>query len=281
MNTVATKPLLLLAALVLLGTSACSTLRPPPAAEARPGRYDHMMNATIWYQRAPEARALYHQAFNIARAQLPALIAQGDNRPKAVIVDVDETILNNSPFEAQEILEGRDYSEEFWRDWTQQARAQATPGAVEFSRFCEAQGVEVFYITSRTEAEQADTLRNLQAQGFAFARAENLLVREETSSKKERRDKVAKRFEILMLLGDSLSDFADVFEARGDDWGAELVERYRHEFGKRFIILPNPMYGEWEYSLYGSHNRSDAEKSAARRNALQGFRPVSETAPAP
>ena len=174
MNTVATKPLLLLAALVLLGTSACSTLRQQPATEARPGRYDHMMNATIWYQRAPEARALYHQAFNIARAQLPALIAQGDNRPKAVIVDIDETMLSNAPFEAQEILEGRDYSDAFWRDWTQQARAQATPGAVEFSRFCEAQGVEVFYITSRTEAEQADTLRNLQAQGFAFARAEKM-----------------------------------------------------------------------------------------------------------
>ena len=281
MNTVTSKPLLLLAALVLLGTSACSTLRQQPATEARPGRYDHMMNATIWYQRAPETRALYHQAFNIARAQLPALIAQGDNRPKAVIVDIDETMLSNAPFEAQEILEGRDYSDAFWRDWTQQARAQATPGAVEFSRFCEAQGVQVFYITNRAQEEHANTLRNLQAQGFAFARAENLLLREETSSKKDRRDKVAERFEVLLLLGDNLNDFADVFEARGDDWGAELVERYRHEFGKRFIILPNPMYGEWEYSLYGSHNRSDAEKSAARRNALQGFRPVSEAAPAP
>ena len=279
MNTAATKPLLLLATLALLVTSGCSSLRQRPAAEVQPGRYEHMMNATVWYQRSPEARALYHQAFNIAKAQLPALIAQGDKRPKAVIVDIDETMLSNAPFEAQEILEGRDYSEAFWRDWTQQARAQATPGAVEFSRFCQTQGVEVFYVTNRDKKERAATLRNLQTQGFAYARDENLLLRELSSSKKDRRDKIAERFDILMLLGDNLNDFADVFEARGDDWGVELVERYRHEFGKRFIILPNPMYGEWEHSLYGSYDLSDTEKATARTRALQGFRPVPAPAP--
>lgn len=233
---------------------------------------DYLTYATIWFQRAPEARALYYQGFNTARAQLPALIAQGDSRPKAVIVDIDETMLDNGPFEAQEIIDGRNYSDEFWQEWTLQGRAQALPGAVEFSRYCDSLGVQVFYVSNRLANELQATLRNLDSLGFACARAENIMLKDSTSSKKARRAKVAEQFDVLMLVGDNLSDFADVFEHRGDDWGLALVEQYRHEFGRRFIILPNPMYGEWERSMYGSYGRPEAEKAALRRAALRGFR---------
>ena len=233
---------------------------------------DYLTYATIWFQRSPEARALYHQGFNVARAQLPALMAQGDERPKAVIVDIDETMLDNGPFEAQEVLDGRNYSDEFWQEWTLQGRAQALPGAVEFSQFCDSLGVQVFYVSNRLANELEATLCNLDSLGFAWARPENIMLKESTSSKMARRAKVAERFEVLMLVGDNLSDFADAFEDRGDDWGLALVERYRHEFGRRFIILPNPMYGEWERSMYGSYSRPEAEKAAARRDALRGFR---------
>lgn len=233
---------------------------------------DYLTYATIWFQRAPEARALYYQGFNTARAQLPALMAQGDQRPKAVIVDIDETMLDNGPFEAQEILDSRNYSDDFWQEWTLQGRAQALPGAVEFSRYCDSLGVQVFYVSNRLANELQATLRNLDSLGFAWARVENIMLKDSTSSKMARRAKVAEQFDVLMLIGDNLSDFADVFEHRGDDWGMALVEQYRHEFGRRFIILPNPMYGEWERSMYGSHGRPEAEKRAARRNALRGFR---------
>ena len=233
---------------------------------------DYLTYATIWFQRAPEARALYYQGFNTARAQLPALMAQGDSRPKAVIVDIDETMLDNGPFEAQEIIDGRNYSDDFWQEWTLQGRAQALPGAVEFSRYCDSLGVQVFYVSNRLANELQATQRNLDSLGFAWARLENIMLKDSTSSKKARRAKVAEQFDVLMLIGDNLNDFADVFEHRGDDWGLALVEQYRHEFGRRFIILPNPMYGEWERSLYGSYSRPEAEKATARRAALKGFR---------
>lgn len=262
------KPLLIGLALLTM-VSSCRNVRTQNDVATN---LDYLTYATIWFQRAPEARALYYQGFNIARAQLPALIEQGDLRPKAVIVDIDETMLDNGPFEAQEILDGRNYSDEFWQEWTLQGRAQALPGAVEFSRFCDSLGVQVFYVSNRLSNELQATQRNLDSLGFAWARVENIMLKDSTSSKMARRAKVAERFDVLMLIGDNLSDFADVFESRGDDWGMALVEQYRHEFGRRFIILPNPMYGEWERSLYGSFSRPEAEKVAARRAALKGFK---------
>lgn len=234
--------------------------------------HEHLLYATIWYQSSPELKALYHQGFNIATTRVTEFIKHKGTKPQAVVVDIDETMLDNSPFQAQEILDNRGFSNDFWMEWTSLGRAKALPGAVEFTKFCDSVGVEVIYISNRGTNEVDATLKNLDSLGFAFARLQNLYFKENESSKKARREQVSTKFDIIMLIGDNLNDFSEVFENRGDDWGVALVEQYSKEFGSRFIILPNPMYGDWEKSMYKSYSISPQKKDSIRHSVLKGFK---------
>jgi 5'-nucleotidase (lipoprotein e(P4) family) len=109
--------------------------------------------------------------------------------------------------------------------------------------------VTLFYVSNRKTNELDATIKNLDSLGFAFAKPEYFLLKESESSKKARREKISEKYDIVMLVGDNLCDFSEAFESRGDDWGVSLVEQYKNEFGKRYIILPNPMYGDWERAL--------------------------------
>jgi 5'-nucleotidase (lipoprotein e(P4) family) len=233
---------------------------------------EHLVYATIWFQRSPEMKALFYQGFNIACQRVEQYARQKSVKPKAVVVDIDETMLDNSPFEAQQIFEGKGFSREFWREWSSKARAEALPGAVAFSRFCDSLKVDVFYISNRNLDEIEPTLRNLDSLGFAFARTDHLLLKETESSKRARREKVLEKYEIVLLVGDNLSDFSEMFENRGNDWGVSMAERYRKEFGNRFIILPNPMYGDWEKKIYSGKDLTEEQKKELRLKALRGFR---------
>jgi len=233
---------------------------------------EHLVLATIWFQHSPEMKALYYQGFNLAKLRLSEFAKQKTQKPKAVIVDVDETMIDNSPFEAQEILESRGYTSETWKAWSDMAKAKATPGAVQFSHFCDSLGIEVIYISNRKVNEVESTLKNLDSLGFAFAKKENLLFKEDVSSKKVRRDKVSEKYEIVMLIGDNLNDISEVFDNRDDDWGSTMVEKYKNEFGNRFIVLPNPMYGEWEKNIYGKGTKlTDDQMREARLKVLEGY----------
>lgn len=232
---------------------------------------DHLLYATIWYQRSPEQKALYYQGFNIATRQLEEYVRKASAKPKAVVVDIDETMLDNSPFEVQEIIDNTEFNDKSWHEWCALAKAEALPGAVEFTKYCESIGVEVFYISNRKTDESASTLKNLDSLGFAYARPENLYLKENESSKASRMRRVSDKFDIVMLIGDNLNDFSEVFEERGDDWGISLVEQYRNEFGSRYIILPNPMYGAWEKSIYKSNGVSDMKKEKLRLMSLKGY----------
>lgn len=233
---------------------------------------DHLLYATIWFQRSPEMKALYYQGYNLASLRLSGFVKQKTTKPKAVVVDIDETMLDNSPFEAQEIIDKTEFTPELWKKWTSMAKAKALPGAVEFTRFCDSLGVEVIYISNRTVDEVDVTVKNLDSLGFAFARKENMIFKEKTSSKRARRDKVSERYEIVMLIGDNLNDLSEVFENRGVDWGTSVVEQNKKEFGNRFIVLPNPMYGDWEKNIFKtSDSLSDEQKRAARLKVIYGF----------
>ncbi len=232
----------------------------------------HLLYATIWFQRSPEMQALYYQGYNLASLRLSEFVKQKTSKPKAVVVDIDETMLDNSPFEAQVIFDNAEFSPELWKKWTSMAKAKALPGAVEFSQFCDSLGVEVIYISNRKVDEIDVTVKNLDSLGFAFARKENMFFKEKVSSKRDRREKVSEKYEIVMLIGDNLNDLSEVFENRGVDWGASVVEQNRREFGNRFIMLPNPMYGEWEKNIFkASDTLNDEQKKAARLKVIYGF----------
>ena len=237
----------------------------------------HLVMATLWYQRASECRALYYQAFNIARLSLDKQLATGCNnsKPKAVVVDIDETILDNSPFETNMIRSGKTFSSAAWKEWTDMSKARATPGSLAFLKYAESKGVEIFYISNRDTSATRKTLENLKVFGFPFADKDHMLLRTNTGVKTKRRNKVKETHEILILIGDNIGDFDEILEDRSKNYGFALVDSMKQEFGKRFIVLPNPMYGSWEGQVLKSdRSLSIDEKEQIRIQCLIGYEEI-------
>lgn len=204
----------------------------------------------LYTQHAGEYRALCFQAYQLAKMRLDVLLTRQTFRPIAIVTDIDETILDNSPYSAGRALEGKEYSDESWKVWTDKASADTVPGGASFFKYAASRGVTIYYISNRKTNEATATLKNLKSFGFPFADNEHLLLKSTTSSKADRRNGVSKKFEIVMLLGDNLADFADVFE--GHKSTAErnaVVDSLRVQFGDKFIMLPNAMYGDWQNAL--------------------------------
>lgn len=208
------------------------------------------VQALLWSQLSAEAEALYVQAYNISEVILRDSVAENPGRAWAVVLDIDETVLDNSPFDVERKRKGLAYSEEIWGEWCEMREAIALPGALEFITVAEELDVEVFYISNRRDALLGATLDNLRALGFPFADSAHVLLKMETSSKDARRAIVEENHEILLLIGDNLGDFAGVFDDRSNNYGKAEVRKMRDQFGKRFIVLPNPMYGKWERGAF-------------------------------
>jgi len=232
---------------------------------------DHVM-AVLWCQYAAEARALYYQAYNIAGDRLDAAIAHSDPKDNlAIIMDIDETILDNSPFEAFLIQNGSPFTPELWSEWTAQCESQALPGAQPFLAYAASHGVAVFYLSNRSSDEFEATVRNLNALQFPMVDSSHLLLQMDGSGKEPNRLKVGEKYKVVLLMGDNLGDFSAVFDRQGFTNRFELADANRAEFGRRFIVLPNPMYGDWENSLYPSHGLDENMKIKLRRELLKSW----------
>lgn len=240
-------------------------------------RNDYLTGATAWYQTAGEARALMYQTFRLAREVLDARLkakTKKSDPPPAVIVDIDETVLDNSPFEARVVLTGESYPKG-WDDWVQAAKAKALPGAVDFLSYAHSKGLRVFYLTNRKEAQKAATAKNLKEVGFPDVTDETVVCRTAESSKEGRRQKIREKYRVVMLFGDNLNDFAAVYEQKPVAERLKAVEDTRDKFGAEYLVLPNPMYGDWEAALYQyNFTRPDEELDRMRRQALTGFEPA-------
>jgi 5''-nucleotidase, lipoprotein e(P4) family len=227
----------------------------------------------LFQQQAAEYRALCYQAFNMAMAQIDALPRRKLRKGKlAIITDLDETIIDNSYHEARLIREGKSFSSESWKAWTSRSAATAVPGAVEFLQAAKQKGISIFYISNRDMADVNSTLLNLQKLQLPDADTAHLLLMSSTSAKEPRRQRVMQNHNVIMLMGDNLNDFLTVFEKRPADARKAATDSLRLEWGKRFIVLPNIMYGEWENAIYEyKRNLSPAEKEAMRQEKLIGF----------
>lgn len=234
---------------------------------------DHLIMSVLWYQKSAEMKALYYQCFNLAKLRTEMdILNNPSEKKKAIVVDIDETMLDNSPFETQCIQTGIGYTKESWSNWTSMIQAKALPGAKEFSHFAKSKGIDIFYISNRSVDHFDVTLKNLQKEGFAFADSSHLLLKTNTSSKKERRAKVEANYEIILLIGDNLGDFSEIFEDRSDNYGFTTVESNKDQFGDRFIVLPNPMYGSWESPVLNyQRDISEEEKYKLRKSQLIGY----------
>lgn len=234
------------------------------------------MNATLWYQTSAEFKASAIQTYQTAALQLPHAIADKNwtalpnqtsnyqQLPLAIIVDIDETILDNSPTAAQAVLLNAGYDPKRWDQWVAMAAAKAVPGAVSFVNKAEAAGVKVLYISNRecekragaTDScpQKADTLRNLKTVGIEKIDASQIWLKSEqqgwSSEKESRRLLAAKDFRILMSIGDDFGDFLpDVKKNITPEQRSALVDTYQDYWGAKWFVLANPTYGSWQTIL--------------------------------
>ncbi len=220
---------------------------------------NNLLMATLYNYYASEYSALSHQAFNIATERLIDIRRENPARPDlAVIIDIDETILDNSPFEAKMILADSEFNSGSWTHWCKLAAAEPVPGALEFLQLADSMGFNVFYISNRSkEKVQDSTIINLQKLGFPQLNADHFLLKEKTSNKESRRQVVLKNYEIVLLAGDNLGDF---YEDSSDHAVRDsLMLANKENFGNKFIVLPNAMYGEWVASIGLRGNKKAAD----------------------
>ena len=237
---------------------APSTAAVASTSPGTPPRAIQTLNATLWLQQSAEAQALTRQAYALARLRLDEALAdptwtaaeeQPDDfagLPPAVIVDVDETLLDNSYYQARAILAGEEFDQAAWTAWCEEAVAPAIAGAKEFCLQASQRGVTVFYVTNRIEVEKEATRRNLAALGFPLAEgADVLLCKQGKSDKGPRRRAIAERYRVLLLIGDSATDFSSAFGRQDNPTRARIAAEAAAMWGTRWIVLPNPMYGSW------------------------------------
>jgi 5'-nucleotidase (lipoprotein e(P4) family) len=203
----------------------------------------------IWQQQAAEYRALCYQAYNLAHLRLDKIKIKRRHK-YAIITDIDETVLDNSYYEADNISQGKEFGKDSWKLWTDKGKATAVPGALEFLKYANKKRVSIFYISNRDTSEVNSTVRNLKALDFPNADQEHMIFVTNTSSKEERRLSVMKDYRVIMLLGDNLNDFTKAFEKVPNSARLLESEKLKDEWGRKFIVLPNATYGEWENAAF-------------------------------
>ncbi len=257
---------------------------PAPAPAALP---NDNLNATVWMQQTVEYAAVTQTVYRAAESRLDqalkdktwnALVPEEREKPDAslppaVIVDVDETVLDNSPYQARLVRSGGEYDEATWADWVHARKARAIPGAVAFAQAAAARGITVLYISNRATDLDADTLENLKAEGFPIKDASVFMGLgtfvpgcEQNGSEKDCRRRLAsRRYRILLQVGDQPGDFVQII-SNTPEGRAALFRQYRDWFGVRWFMLPNPTYGSWEPALF---NNDWTQPADVRRKAKQ------------
>jgi 5'-nucleotidase (lipoprotein e(P4) family) len=227
----------------------------------------------LWHQQAAEYRALCYQAFNIAALRLDEVSKRKLRKGHyAIITDLDETILDNSYSEAQLIKEGKSYSSKSWKDWLSRSAATGIPGAVDFLKKAKAKGVSIFYISNRNTSDVNTTLINLQKLGLPDADTAHMFFSSNGSSKETRRQRVMQQYKVLLLLGDNLNDFTSNFENKNIADRFTEADNAMSDWGKKFIVLPNAIYGDWENAMYTyKFNFTPEQKATIRLQLLKGY----------
>ncbi|MCT4617798.1 MAG: 5'-nucleotidase, lipoprotein e(P4) family [Marinisporobacter sp.] len=232
---------------------------------------EQLVMATAWMQASAEYRAICYQTFNWSKMVLDNDLAKNTSKmPRAIIVDADETIIDNTAYQAHLIDRDYGYSSKTWAAWMQDAEAIAIPGAVEFLNYAADKGVEVFYVTNRKMVGYEGTVKNLKDLGFPHVDKEHLMLRVDTSNKDVRREAVKKDHRVVLYMGDNLNDFSSDFAKKSIEERFTLTDNNKDKFGTQYIVLPNPTYGEWVGTMYnGNWGASPQEKSDMAKNSLR------------
>lgn len=192
-----------------------------------------------WYQRSAERRGISLQAYAAATAAVTARAQAGVPASWGVVMDIDETTLDNSAYQKRRAELGTGYSPGSWTEWVNEKAAPPIPGALAFTKKVKQLGGKVVFVTNRMDAtECAQTRDNLTAHGFAW---DGMHCKTTTSDKNPRFDAVKMGMEVVAFVGDNILDFP----ALSQDLRKQAESAYAR-FGETFFLIPNPMYGSFE-----------------------------------
>lgn len=291
-------PVLLGSLLLLCGcaSQAPHTTAPAPsattAATSTPAvSADDNLNAVAWTQTALEHDLIYQETFLSAQSQLLAALkdkhwdalptedrmAPYKNLKPAVILDIDETVLDNSPYQARLIRKGGEFNEADWAAWCKEERARALPGAVAFTQFAAKHGIAVIYISNRAQDLDTATLNNLRKAGLPVSGPDAFLglgtilrgCDQIGTEKNCRRQLVGQHYRVLMQFGDQLGDFVTVL-SNTPAGRTQAMTPYTDWIGTRWFVLPNPTYGSWEPALF--NNEWSTPRDQRRQQKIQALR---------
>ena len=221
----------------------------------------HWRKASLWATASAEYAAVALQTFAAAREKLDVALADPawtarleqsegyESFPPAIVTDLDETVLDNRPFQRRLIREGLDFDEEMWNEWVRERRAKAIPGSLEFLLYVQERNVEIFYITNRSHSVEEATRANLAALGLPLnPEVDTVLAKNERedwgSDKESRLAMIAGSYRVLLILGDHLRDFVSV-EGFSRDERRKTTFDHAAMWGEKWFMLPNPLYGSW------------------------------------
>jgi len=285
--------------MAVMALAACKRVDTPaeaPAAAAAAASGDAAvaandnLNAVLWMQRSEEYRALAEQTYRSAADHLDVALKEANwdalvpeergnaatGLKPAVVMDVDETVLDNSPYQARLVRDGLEYDEVTWDQWVAEKKAKPVPGVVDFAKAANAKGVTVLYISNRAVHLKDATLANLRDVGLPVADDSVFLglgtvvegCEQSGSEKNCRRRLAGQTYRVLMQFGDQLGDFVEVTANTSEGRGA-LLEQYHDWFGERWWMLPNPTYGGWEPAQFNNdYTQSRQSRHDAKRAAL-------------
>ena len=265
-----------------------------PAADAKPATpevaADDNLNAVLWVQRSAEYQAVTQTIYRAAADKLDLALKEKNwdalvpgergnaatGLPPAVIMDVDETVLDNSPYQARLVRDGKEFDDITWDAWVAEKKAKPLPGVVDFAKAASAKGVTILYLSNRAEHLQAATLANLRSAGLPVKDDSVFLglgtfvkdCEQHGSEKNCRRKLAGQQYRVLMQFGDQLGDFVQIV-ANTTDGRAQLHAEYKDWFGERWWMLPNPTYGSWEPAMFNNAwDQPRAARRATKRAAL-------------
>lgn len=245
----------------------------PAQADGMKEPHNDLLNATLWTQTSVEFKASAVAAYSLATVMLDKALADkswtaameqdGDyqSKPPAVVLDVDETVLDNSAYEAWVIREKSHFSSKTWTPFVNSAISNPIPGSLKFIKYAASKGVAIFYVTNRKAHEEDGTRANLKKHGYPVdEKMDTVLVRGENDwdrDKGTRRAHIAKDYRILLLIGDNLGDFTD--ENGSIEERQAIFAKHMERWGTSWITIANPMYGSWESAAFGGDWRLDAD----------------------
>lgn len=202
-------------------------------------------HSMYWHKNSAEYHALCLQAYNAAQNKLDNELLKTHDKQLAIVADIDETILNNTPYNEMLINENAVFTQENWANWVNKKTATAIPGALDFFKYADSKGVEIIYLSNRKIENYEATKLNLIDLGFPFEDSTTMLLRTDSRDKDKRR-KSLENYNVIMLIGDNLGDFESSYFNKNNEERKLVSMSLKDLIGDKFILIPNLIYGDWE-----------------------------------